>query len=204
MPWEQCIHVACWIPRGLDMFCDLNRVIQGCLLLEQEDAAKDGDRTEDGQIKAAHKKILSDYDDLTHTNYKQTFEYVMEHAPYLGSLIGKKKKCEELAQLIDKMQHMINHTHSEDTSHLKARMGSYAAPHPDKELIYPPIADDSKNRTKMGFNHAQLGKMLCPAKYLVNYIKDPASSLNKWKDKDTLFHYPDFYSRMIHLIRIPS
>ncbi|KAG2335566.1 hypothetical protein BDR05DRAFT_894624 [Suillus weaverae] len=52
-------------------------------------------------------------------------------------------------------------------------MGSYAAPNPDKQLICPPITDDSKNRAQMGFNHIQLGKMLCPAKYLVEYIKDP-------------------------------
>ncbi|KAG1744757.1 hypothetical protein EDB19DRAFT_1826902 [Suillus lakei] len=52
-------------------------------------------------------------------------------------------------------------------------MGSYAAPNPDKELIRPPITDNSKNRAQMGFNHIQLGKMLCPAKYLANYIKDP-------------------------------
>ena len=71
------------------------------------------------------------------------------------------------------MQNMINHTRSEDASRLKSRMGSYAAPNPDKELIRPPITDDSKNRTQMGFNHIQLGKMLCPAKYLANYIKDP-------------------------------
>ncbi|KAG1796085.1 uncharacterized protein HD556DRAFT_1234928 [Suillus plorans] len=62
-------------------------------------------------------------------------------------------------------------------------MGSYAAPHPDKELVYPPIADDSKNRAKMGFNHAQLGKMLCPAKHLVDYIKDPARYYYRMKDK---------------------
>ncbi|KAG1800201.1 uncharacterized protein HD556DRAFT_1197914, partial [Suillus plorans] len=173
-----------------DMFCDLKQVIQVCLLLEQEEAAEDGDETEEEQIRAARKKILADCDEITRARYKRTFEYVTEHAPYLGTLIGQRKKREELTQLIGEMQHMINHTHSEDTSRLKACMGSYAAPHPDKELVYPPIADDSKNRAKMGFNHAQLGKMLCPAKHLVDYIKDPASSLDKWKDKDALFHYP--------------
>jgi hypothetical protein len=42
--------------------------------------------------------VFSDY--LTCARYKQTFEYVMEHAPYLGELISKKKKREELKQLI--------------------------------------------------------------------------------------------------------
>jgi len=39
-------------------------------------------------------------DDHTHAHYKQTFEYIMNHVPYLGSLIGKKKKCNELAYII--------------------------------------------------------------------------------------------------------
>ncbi|KAG1738252.1 hypothetical protein EDB19DRAFT_2025453 [Suillus lakei] len=172
-PQEQCIHIARWIPRGLDMFCNLKQVIQMCLLLEQEEAAKDGDRMEEEHIKAAHRKILDGCDDLTRVWYKRTFEYVTEHAPYLGTLIGRRKKRKELTQLIGEMQNMINHTRSEDTSHLKSRMGSYAAPNPDKELICPPITDNSKNRAQMGFNHIQLGKMLCPTKYLANYIKDP-------------------------------
>ncbi|KAG1722821.1 hypothetical protein EDB19DRAFT_1954498 [Suillus lakei] len=171
-PQEQCIHIARWIPCGLDMFCDLKQVIQMCLLLEQEEAAEDGDGTEEEHIKAACRNILDGCDDLTRAWYKQMFEYVMEHAPYLGTLIGRRKKREELMQLIGKMQNMINHTCSEDASRLKSRMGSYAAPNPDKELTRPPITDNSKNRAQMGFNHIQLGKMLCPAKYLANYIKD--------------------------------
>jgi hypothetical protein len=63
---------------------------------------------------------------------------------------------------------------SEDASCLKSRMGSYAAPNPDKDLVSPPIRDDSMSRSKMGFNHPQLGPLLCPAKFLVEYNKDLA------------------------------
>ncbi|KAG1902557.1 uncharacterized protein F5891DRAFT_917619, partial [Suillus fuscotomentosus] len=156
-----------------DMFCDLKQVIQVCLLLEQEEAAKDGDEQEEEQIKAAQKKILDDCDELTCVRYKWMFKHVMEHAPYLGTLIGQRKKCEELIANYLQMQNMINHTHSEDASRLRSRMGSYAAPNPNKDLVRPPIADNSKSRAQMGFNHTQLGKMLCPAKYLTDYIKDP-------------------------------
>ncbi|KAG1728882.1 hypothetical protein EDD22DRAFT_788967 [Suillus occidentalis] len=69
---------------------------------------------------------------------------------------------------------MINHTRSEDASCLKSRMGTYAAPVPDKALVNPPIGDDSKSHSKMGFNHPQLGTMLCPAKFLGEFNKDPA------------------------------
>ncbi|KAG1721734.1 hypothetical protein EDD22DRAFT_962429 [Suillus occidentalis] len=180
-PREQCIHVARWIPRGLDMFCDLKQAIQVSLLLEEEAAeAEDGDETEEAHVKAARRKILDACDSITRARYMRTFEYINEHAPYLGTLIGRKKKRDELAQLIGEMQNMINHTRSEDASRLKSRMGSYAAPNPDKELICPPITDDSKSHAQMGFNHVQLGKLLCPAKHLVEYIKDPHGMKNKF------------------------
>ncbi|KAG2747049.1 hypothetical protein P692DRAFT_20736700 [Suillus brevipes Sb2] len=172
-PREQCIHVARWIPRGLDMFCDLKQVIQVCLLLEQEEAVEDGDPT-DEQAKIARTNILKNIDDQTRVRYMRTFEYVTDHAPYLGSLIGKKKKRDELAHIIGEMQNMINHTRSEDASRLKSRMGTYAAPVPDKALVNPPIGEDSKSRSKMGFNHPQLGPMLCPAKFLGEFNKDSA------------------------------
>ncbi|KAG2127288.1 uncharacterized protein EDB93DRAFT_1109329 [Suillus bovinus] len=170
-PRDQCIHIARWITHGLDMFCDLKQVIQVCLLLEQDEAIEDGDLT-DAQAKIAHTNILNNIDDHTHAHYKRTFEYVTDHAPYLGNLIGKKKKHDKLAYIISEMQHMINHTRSEDASRLKSRMGTYAAPVPDKALVNPPIGDDSKSHSKMGFNHLQLDPMLCPAQFLIEYNKD--------------------------------
>ncbi|KAG2129246.1 uncharacterized protein EDB93DRAFT_1095500, partial [Suillus bovinus] len=156
-----------------DMFCNLKQVIQVCLLLEQDKVAEDGDPMEE-HAKISHTNILNNIDDHTRARYKQTFEYVMEHAPYLENLIGKKKKREELAHVISEMQNMINHTHLEDASRLKSCMGSYAVPVPDKALVNPPIGNDSKSRSKMGFNHPQLGPMLCPAKFLIEYNKYPA------------------------------
>ncbi|KAG2337030.1 hypothetical protein BDR05DRAFT_895833 [Suillus weaverae] len=77
------------------------------------------------------------------------------------------------------MQSMINHTRSEDASCLKCCMGSYAAPFPDKQVVQPVIAKDSKSRSRMGFNHPELAKMLCPVKYLGDYLKDPAGTTKK-------------------------
>ncbi|KAG1739627.1 hypothetical protein EDD22DRAFT_737809, partial [Suillus occidentalis] len=70
-------------------------------------------------------------------------------------------------------------TRSEDASRLKCRMGSYAAPLPDKQVVQPVIAEDSKSCSRMGFNHPELAKMLCPVKYLADYIKDPAGTTKK-------------------------
>ncbi|KAG1720801.1 hypothetical protein EDB19DRAFT_1646862 [Suillus lakei] len=72
------------------------------------------------------------------------------------------------------MQNIINHICSEDASHLKSHMGLYAAPLPDKQVVQPVITKDSKSYSRIGFNHPELVKMLCPVKYLVDYVKDLA------------------------------
>ncbi|KAG2342571.1 hypothetical protein BDR05DRAFT_948926 [Suillus weaverae] len=85
-PQEQCIHIAHWIPCGLDMFCNLTQVIQVCLLLER--------RSSGGRIRRRTHCLQEDFRQVT-------FKYVMEHhVPYLRDLISKRKKCEELKQLI--------------------------------------------------------------------------------------------------------
>ncbi|KAF8435312.1 hypothetical protein L210DRAFT_3335726, partial [Boletus edulis BED1] len=63
---------------------------------------------------------------------------------------------------------------AEDESRLRKVVGRYAAPNPDKQVIQPPVSTETKaGRARMGFNHPQLGRMLCPVKYLEDYIKDP-------------------------------
>jgi len=86
------------------------------------------------------------------------------------------------------MQVVIGQVRSEDVSHLKPVIGKYAAPDPDDEDLVPPISANShKSRAKMGLNHPQLARMLCPVKHLAEYSKDPqgyvlsASSLNYWQ-----------------------
>ncbi|KAG1813489.1 uncharacterized protein BJ212DRAFT_1275323 [Suillus subaureus] len=58
-------------------------------------------------------------------------------------------------------------------------MGLYAAPFPDKQVVQPVITEDSKSCSRMGFNHPELVKMLCPVKYLVDYLEDPAKTNKK-------------------------
>jgi len=71
------------------------------------------------------------------------------------------------------MQAEAMHIHTEDGSHLYNVMGTYAVPHPDKQVVQPPISVETKGEcAHIGFNHPQLRSMLCPVKYLKNYIED--------------------------------
>ena len=56
-PYEQCLHVARWIPRAFDMFCDLGEVIKVCLLLEEENNASDEEEDE-ADVSKRRKVIL--------------------------------------------------------------------------------------------------------------------------------------------------
>ena len=71
------------------------------------------------------------------------------------------------------MQAEVVHIRAEDGSRLRKVAGCYAAPNPDKQVIQPPVSAETKaGRAHMGFNHTQLGRMLCPVKYLKDYIED--------------------------------
>jgi hypothetical protein len=57
-PQEQCLHVACWIPQGVDMFCKLTDVFRVAPLVEQREAAVKADHIEDEQVKSDCEAIL--------------------------------------------------------------------------------------------------------------------------------------------------
>ncbi|KAG2037573.1 hypothetical protein BDR03DRAFT_863586, partial [Suillus americanus] len=83
------------------------------------------------------------------------------------------------------MQTIIGQVRSEDASHLKPVIGQYAAYDPDDKDLDPPIrANNQRSRAKMGINHPQLARMLCPVKHLGEYLKDPIATRQKLQDGD--------------------
>ena len=70
------------------------------------------------------------------------------------------------------MQGIINRTRSDDASHLRSFIGSYAAPHPEKKVIDPPIQPRA-SKDRLGFNHPELARLLCPIRHLQEMINDP-------------------------------
>ncbi|KAG1724459.1 aspartic peptidase domain-containing protein [Suillus paluster] len=55
---EQCLHIAHWIPQGVDMFCKLTDVFRVAPLVEQREAAEKVDHIEDEQVKNDCEAIL--------------------------------------------------------------------------------------------------------------------------------------------------
>ncbi|KAG1906581.1 uncharacterized protein F5891DRAFT_941926 [Suillus fuscotomentosus] len=73
---------------------------------------------------------------------------------------------------------MIGQVRSEDATHLKKSISRYTSY--DSNGLEPAIFPDSKDScTKMGLNHPQLVRMLCPVKHLVEYQKSPSQTKSK-------------------------
>ncbi|KAG2367260.1 hypothetical protein BDR07DRAFT_1606178 [Suillus spraguei] len=166
---EQCLHVARWIPRGVDMFCKLTDVFRVAPLVEQREAAERADHIEDEQVKNDCEAILKNISKDDEAQMMRTYKKITTAAPYLLTL----------------MQTIIGQVRSEDASHLKPVIGQYAAYDPDDKDLDPPIrANNQRSRAKMGINHPQLARMLCPVKCLGEYLKDPIATHQKLQDGD--------------------
>lgn len=74
--------------------------------------------------------------------------------------------------MFDQMQAVINHTRSDDASHLRPVIGSYAAPHPEKKVLDPPVQPRGE-KDRLGFNHPELAPLLCPIRNLQEMLDNP-------------------------------
>ncbi|KAG1788721.1 uncharacterized protein HD556DRAFT_1447573 [Suillus plorans] len=183
---EQCLHIAHWIPRGVDMFCKLTDVFWVAPLVEQREAAEKADHIEDEQVKSDREAILKNISKDEEARMMRTYKKITTAAPYLLTLVnGNKKKRRELEGLLTEMQMIIGQVRSEDASHLKPVIGQYAAYDPDDKDLDPPIrANNQRSHAKMGINHPQLARMLCPVKHLGEYLKDPIATRQKLENGD--------------------
>lgn len=57
--WDKCIHVARWIPRAFDMYCNLEEVIRVCMVVEQYENTMDEDDDSLVNLKKAYEKITA-------------------------------------------------------------------------------------------------------------------------------------------------
>ncbi|KAI6137267.1 hypothetical protein F5141DRAFT_1060129 [Pisolithus sp. B1] len=154
-PRDQCLHAARWIPCAFNMCCNLNEVIQITLALKAEDTGSEW-------------PARSTLEKRNH--YQHIYGYLKEHAPYFVGLI-KKRRSGKTELLMREMQQVISWTRSDDASHLRSMISSYAAPHPDKKLVDPPVnARGSKDR--LGFNHLELTCLLFPVRNLQGFLED--------------------------------
>ncbi|KAI6099255.1 hypothetical protein EDD16DRAFT_1524033 [Pisolithus croceorrhizus] len=152
------------------MYCNLNKVIQIALALKAEDTGSGTDDPNEEHARVACKKVLRKVTLEKCEHYQCIYGYLKEHAPYFIGLI-KKKRSGKTQLLMCEMQQVISQTRSDDASHLHSMISPYAAPHPDKKIVNPPInARGFKDR--LGFNHLELGRLPCPVRNLQGFLED--------------------------------
>ena len=67
------------------------------------------------------------------------------------------------------MTAVLGAAHSDDCGSLKETGLSYAACEIGEQYLTPHIGIKTSKNTTQGFHHPQLGRLLCPAKHLVDF-----------------------------------
>ncbi|KAI6111121.1 hypothetical protein F5141DRAFT_1274468 [Pisolithus sp. B1] len=150
------------IARCHDIFCEVGRLFEIGLLIQQEELAANGDLSEDEDSAAARERFLSKLSPKSRERYKRTYDALLRYAPGLKQLLNNRKKKDTLREVITEMNKAISGARSDDATRLKVHVGVYAAPHPLKAGLEPPLSTTG-TRSVFGLNHAFLTKLLCPS-----------------------------------------
>ncbi|KAG1724019.1 hypothetical protein EDB19DRAFT_2028955 [Suillus lakei] len=181
---EEFLAAARAMARCVDLFCNVEKLLRVGLLLQQEQAAENGELEESEAERESRKKRLASLSTNTLDRYKRNYQQLLQLAPGLQSLItsNDRAKSKELTQATQKMTAVISGTRSDDATRLKVQIGHYAAPEPLKEGLKPTIYNSgSLSRAHMGINHPVLASFLCPISALADFNRDPASA-RKWME----------------------
>ncbi|KAG2139583.1 uncharacterized protein EDB93DRAFT_1106071 [Suillus bovinus] len=179
---EEFLAAARAMARCVDLFCNMEKLLRVGALLQQEQAAENGELEESEAKRESRKKRLSKLSTNTIDRYEHSYQQLLQLAPGLGSLITDRVKSQELGHITRKMNAIISGTRSDDATRLKVQIGHYAAPEPLKEALKPTIYNGgSLSRAHMGINHPVLASFLCPISALKDFNKDPAQA-RKWME----------------------
>ncbi|KAI5994684.1 hypothetical protein EDD15DRAFT_2366207 [Pisolithus albus] len=146
------------IARCHDIFCEVGRLLDIRLLLQQEELAANGDLSEDEDTATARERALSKLSPTSRERYKRTYNALLRYAPGLKQLLNNRKKKDTLRE----MNKAISGARSDDATRLKVHVGVYAALNPLKAGLEPPLSTTG-TRSVFGLNHPFLTKLLCPS-----------------------------------------
>ncbi|KAG2118202.1 uncharacterized protein F5147DRAFT_768334 [Suillus discolor] len=165
---EEYLAAARAMARCIDLFCNVEKLLRVGLLLQQEQAAENGELEESEAERESCQKRLASLSTNTLDRYKRNYQQLLQLAPGLQSLITDRTKSKELTQIARKMT--------------AVQIGHYAAPEPLKEGLKPTIYNGgSLSRAHMGINHPVLASFLCPISALADFNRDPALA-RKWME----------------------
>ncbi|KAG2152206.1 hypothetical protein BD769DRAFT_1658636 [Suillus cothurnatus] len=179
---EEYLAAARAIACCVDLFCNVEKLLRVGFLLQQEQAAENGELDELEAEHESRKKRLATLSTNTLDRYKRNYQQLLHLAPGLRPLIADHPKSKQLTQIARKMNAVISRTRSDNATRLKVQIGHYAAPEPLQEALKPTIYNGgSLSRAHMGINHPVLASFLCPISALEDFKNDPAQA-RKWME----------------------
>ncbi|KAI6045846.1 hypothetical protein EDC04DRAFT_2547814, partial [Pisolithus marmoratus] len=155
-----------------DIFCDVGRLLDFMFFLQQEELAANGELSEDEGGAAAWERVLSKVSPKSCKQCKCTYGALLQYAPGLKQLLNNCKKRGVLHEVITEMNKAIQGVHLDDATCLKAHVRTYAAPHPLKASLKPPLSTTG-TRSAFGLHHPVLTTLLCPSSVWKEYFDDP-------------------------------
>ncbi|KAG6374560.1 hypothetical protein JVT61DRAFT_3909 [Boletus reticuloceps] len=194
---REFLSAARAITRCVDLWCDIEKVINVATLMEQDEASKAGELQEhktmrqihDDRLKALYVLLclvsrrlnVNDSGDEARQYYLTTYRKILQLTPGLIPLITNHNHSTELAQITQKasffkMVDIINNTRSIDATKLKSYIAQYVAPEPQKAALNPPIVNIN-GQDRMGLKHPVLARFICPMEALAGFDADPIESV---------------------------
>ncbi|KAG0708241.1 hypothetical protein DFH29DRAFT_1075870 [Suillus ampliporus] len=119
----------------VDLFCKMEKLLKVGLLLQQDQAAENGEFEEDEADRESRGKRLANLSINTRDCYKRHYQWLLQLAPGLRFLINDRTKSQELTRIAQ----VISGTRSDDATRLKPQIGHYAAPNPSVAGLTSPI-----------------------------------------------------------------
>ncbi|KAG1908939.1 uncharacterized protein F5891DRAFT_1180509 [Suillus fuscotomentosus] len=162
---EDYLVAAHAMARCTDLFCNMEKLLRVGLLLQQEQAAENGELEESEVEHESRQKRLA-----------------IRPIPSISTSATISSCSKELTQITQKMTAVISGTRLDDATHLKAQISHYAVPEPLKEGLKPTIYNGgSLSRVHMGINHPVLASFLCLISALTDFNRDPTLA-QKWME----------------------
>ncbi|EIW86097.1 hypothetical protein CONPUDRAFT_148212 [Coniophora puteana RWD-64-598 SS2] len=184
---KQCDRVANFITRTAGLYSEIDDVLQIAIW-----RALDGKASAFGTtLPHSLKKKMHHMSEGKLLWHDKVFDFIESSAPAVLDLLKTTGMSDELEKCIKKICNQVSVTRSMDFNPIKDIIGQYAAINHQRPL--DPYVGKGVPRDKWGFNHVQLGKLLCPIEHLPKYLKDSDRTRAKLKAGDlSLRSLPSF------------
>ncbi|EIW80604.1 hypothetical protein CONPUDRAFT_166086 [Coniophora puteana RWD-64-598 SS2] len=161
---KHCDRLGKYLTRTAGLVWEVNDILQVALY---QGLGGDLDDSVFGAVSPSLKRRVKSMSAGALQWHQTLFDYMRSNAPAVLDLVQTPDAQDELDACIDKIRNRINTTRSNDFNPVRARISFYASPNMNEPL--KPYLTNHSGRDEYGFNHRQLGRLLCPIPYIQDW-----------------------------------